>query len=293
MPAHSFGLSVADVDAKLRTWRQGDLLFGTELPFVTFAHPLLPLTAVSRDVVQDRDDDSTTTAVDVLSDELGYAIVSQSCDLIRTCADRPYVELAPLVRVDASKLAQAQRGRSERYAPHSLVAGESLVVDLDRIMVVEKPVLAALAPHNRRTGLTDGERRRFAQALARKRGRFAFPDDFVAGIRKLRDHIVAKHGKDSALGGFLAAVTEIRVYCPDWTATEPKVTLLFMFDEEAQIPGDGRKHADALKTKFTPTGVFQELAVKVASFETMSAARYRNSDLLELDFLSQAGRAND
>ena len=280
-------MCAAEVDLCLKTWRQGDLLIGADLPFVTFAHRDLPLTEVSKDTVAE--DGADTMVIDVLSDEPGYAITSQSCDLVRSCNDRPYVEIAPLVPVDPATMLLVQRGKVERFAPHPLLGEKGLVVDLDRVMVVEKPVLACLDPGVRLVGLSsDDERRRFAGTLARKRGRFAFPDDFVAAVRRLRDHIVSKHAKNSPLGGFLASVAEIRMFCPDWRAEEPEVTMLFLFDEQHQIPADAKKHADDLAGRFTPTGAFKKLKVQVASFETMSAARYRASDLLELDFLSQA-----
>lgn len=271
----------------MKTWRQGDLLFGADLPFVTFAHRHLPMTEVSKSTVAD--DHAESMVVDVLSDEVGYVITSQSCDLVRSCSDRPYVEIAPLIPVDSATILLVQRGKVERYACHPLLGDRGLVVDLDRVMVVEKPVLADLDPDLRQAGLSsDDERRRFAGALARKRGRFAFPDDFVTAVRRLRDHIISKHAKNSPLGGFLANVAEIRMFCPDWRADEPQVTMLFLFEEEHQIPADAKKHADDLAARFIPTGAFKKLKVQVAAFETMSAARYRASDLLELDFLSQA-----
>jgi hypothetical protein len=286
-PAAEQALCAAEVNRRLKQWRQGDLLIGVDLPFVTFAHRDLPLTAISSETIANDDDGGAI--VDVLSDEPGYCIISQSCDLVRGCCDRPYVELAPLVPVDPATMQLVQKGRVEKYAPHPLLAEQGLVVDLDRVMVVEKPVLADLDPGCRQAGLQkDDERRRFAATLARKRGRFAFPDDFVAGMRRLRDHIVSKHAKNSPLGGFLEALAEIRMFCPDWSAAEPDVTMLLVFDEGHQIPADAKKHADDLAGRFTPTGVFKKLAVQVAAFETMSAARYRASDLLELDFLSQA-----
>lgn len=278
---------MGEVDSRLKQWRQGDILIGADLPFVTFALRELPMTEASKETVAE--DDRAEAIIDIVSDELGYAITSQSCDLVRGCSDRPYVEIAPLVEVDQATMQLVQRGRVERYVPHPLVADRGLVVDLDRVMVVEKPVLAALDPACRQAGLSnDDERRRFAATLARKRGRFAFPDDFVAAIRRIRDHIVSKHAKNSPLGGFLANVAEIRMFCPDWSAAEPQVTMLFLFDEEQQIPADAKKHAADLTGRFTPTGAFKHLAVQVAAFETMSAARYRASDLVELDFLSQA-----
>ncbi len=78
-------------------------------------------------------------------------------------------------------------------------------------MVVEKPLLAAFPAEAREAGCpTEADGRRFAAALARKHARFAFPDDFNAGMKRVANQIVSRHGKDSDMGGFLEAVQEIR-----------------------------------------------------------------------------------
>src|SRR6266478_10170973 len=78
------------------------------------------------------------------------------------------------------------------------------------------------------TNAPDGERATFADALARKRRRFAFPDGFNAGLRRFRDRIKRVEGKVTPDGGLLVALDEIRVQAsPNWDAA--KVTVFFWF----------------------------------------------------------------
>lgn len=91
-------------------------------------------------------------------------------------------------------------------------------------MTVEKGVVAQW---NRVSGCsTDKERRALGQALARKRNRFAFPDDFTELSRKLQNRMRDKHNKSSIEGDALRALCEIRVRAsPSWNA--PKIGLMF------------------------------------------------------------------
>jgi len=78
--------------------------------------------------------------------------------------------------VSEEDLHDVQRGRQPRFVYVPALAAQRLVGDLDRVMTVEK---AMLRGWSRTVGcVTDEERRDFAQAVARKRRRFAFPDDF-------------------------------------------------------------------------------------------------------------------
>ncbi|WP_150131220.1 hypothetical protein [Sphingobium yanoikuyae] len=275
-------MDMAAVDAALASWRQGDILIDVDIPFVTFGHAGLPLT---RDVEIDVGEDPL---VDLLTDEPGYVIISQTCDIVRSAQARPYVEISPLVEVSGEDLVNVRAGRMPRYAAIPATAGRRLVADLDRTMVVEKPLLAALPNVARMVGCpTDGDTRRLAQALARKHARFAFPDDFSIAMRPVTKQIVARHGKLSPIGGFLNRVTDIRALSPNWNAPEPEVTLLFLFDTIEDIPADADEHIGVLIEKFAPTGAFTAIGGQSASLETMTAARYLASDSLDFDRLSE------
>src|SRR5690606_14455031 len=129
---------------------------------------------------------------------LGLVVITQTCDIVRSCTERPYVEVCPLVEVDDDRLREVQRGRRPAYGFVPLVADRKLVADLDRVMTVEKPVVAGW---ERTPGWgTDAEARSFALALARKRVRFAFPDDFTSLVRKLQKRLEEKHDRESVEG---------------------------------------------------------------------------------------------
>jgi hypothetical protein len=209
-------LSIASVDSALASWRQGDCVLGEHW----FAHRLegsFPVTDAGR-AAADAGADLAERQVP------GFVVVTQTCDIVRSCAERPYVEICPLVEVDDRKLHEIQRGHRPAYGFLALIASRKLVADLDRVMTVEKPVVACW---KRTPGWgTDVEARHFVQALARKRVRFAFPDDFTVFVRKLLKRLEEKHDRDSIEGRALRGLREIRVNAaPSWDHTPCAVTL--------------------------------------------------------------------
>lgn len=92
----------------------------------------------------------------------GLAVLTQTCDLMpRPGRDRPFVALAPLVKLPAAEQSQASRGRMPRYAPLPSFGNGSFYVDLDRITTVETGILLL---HEIEPGLTtDAERNDFAR----------------------------------------------------------------------------------------------------------------------------------
>ncbi len=212
-PGDQKGEEIQRVDRALRVWRQGDCVLSDHWFVHRFA-PGSPLTLEATTVAADPEAagiDLTESAV------LGLMIASQSCDLVRTCAERAFVEVCPLVEVSEEQLREIERGRRPQYAFVPGVAERQLVADLDRVMTLEKPLVAGW---ERTPGCReDAERRRLALALARKRVRFAFPDDFIDLVKKLQERLQQKHGKESEEGLSLRALREIRVRAaPAWDA---------------------------------------------------------------------------
>jgi hypothetical protein len=206
------------IDATLQKWCQGDCVLGEQW-FVHRFNVQCPLTDASKDVL-DRDNDL------VESEVVGFAVVTQTCDIVRSCSSRPFLEVVPLVKVDKQRLQDIQRERRPQYAFIPNLAEECLVADLDRVMAIEKAVVLGwqrIAGCN-----TDEEIRTLGQALARKRSRFAFPDDFTAFAKKLQSRLQEKHDKASAEGEALRALREIRVRAsPSWDSH--KIDLMFWF----------------------------------------------------------------
>lgn len=269
----------AEIDRALGVWRQGDCVLG-EVSFVHRLDPSLAVTDVGRAVQE--------TGADLVETEVaGLVIVTQSCDIVRSCTERPYVEVCPLVEVAPDAMREIERGRRPAYAFLPVLAERGLVADLDRVMTVEKPVVAKW---RRIAGLSsDVEARAFALALARKRVRFAFPDDFAALAKNLQNRLVNKHDKDSVEGCALRALREIRVQAaPSWN--DNSVTLIFWFvrrDEDIDFDGKSwSTFVDRWLGLIPQAGRFTKVFGQVTTLEDLTAEDYVNSDPLDLDHLS-------
>jgi hypothetical protein len=273
------------LDAALQGWQQGDVVLGQTvfLHLADLRNPLTPETAA------EEAEESPTEGMElaaITTQVHGIVAVSQTCDIVRPCAERPFVELAPLVEVSEADLNAIKSGRFVRYAALPGLEEQPLVVDLERTMTVEKSVLLGLQVI--RGVRTDGEARTFAEALARKRSRFAFPDDFRPVIERFRRRIIEKHGKQSPEGDALRTLQEIRVQAsPSWDATA--VSLFFWFIRE---PVDD-KHAwptllDTWLKLISATGRYVSINGGVATLDDMTARDYVVSDRLDLDHLSSA-----
>jgi hypothetical protein len=161
---------IPEIDSALSKWSQGDCTIGDDCWFVARFDPKRPLKPSSQDVAAaNAEADLAESAVS------GFVVVTQTCDLVRSCADRAFLEISPLVEVDAEMLAEIKRLKRPNYAYITGVADLFLVADLDRVMTVEK---AVVAKWERIKGCpSDADTRALAEALSRKRSRFAFPID--------------------------------------------------------------------------------------------------------------------
>lgn len=273
--------SFADVDDAMSSWRQGDCTLGEQW----FAYRILP----ERPLTENSHRAVSQDASAYLPEEkvLGFAVLTQTCDVVRTCTARPYVEVCPLVEVDEHVMSLTERGEHRRYAYIPMMASRNLVADLDRTMTVEKPVVAQW---ERMPGWsTDAEIRAFAETLTRKRSRFAFPDDFTALAGKLQKRLREKHDKGTPEGDALRALREVRIQAsPSWD--EPSVTLTFWFiRRDDDLDHQGKDWSIWLESwlQLVPTsGRFTKVQGQVFALEDLTAADYVGSDRLDLDHLS-------
>lgn len=274
------GASKADIDRILQAWRQGDCTLEPQW-FVHKVDPANPLTRAGSAAAQQGAE---------LAEEqvIGVVVVSQTCDIVRGCQERPYVEICPLVRVSAEALQQIERGRRPAYGFLPQLADQHLAADLDRTMTIEKSLLTRWM---RTPGCdSDDEFRAFAQALARKRARFAFPDDFTIWVKKLQERLVDKHDRNSAEGQALRALREVRVQAaPSWDSAA--VDIMFFFirrDTDSDFEGTPWQHFLDAWLKLVPaTGRFTAHG-QISSLEELTAFDYVHSDRLDLDHLSLA-----
>lgn len=267
------------VDEVLEVWRQGDCVLGE--------HWFLFRTDARRPLTEDAvvaADATTDTAESIV---FGLAVISQTCDVVRRCSERPFVEVCPLVEVARSVIQEVRRGRRPNYAFIPSLADRLLVADLDRVMTVEK---SAVAGWERVEGSrTDGDARRLSLALARKRARTAFPDDFVAFAHPLVKRMSSKHDKDSDEGRALRSLREIRIRAaPSWDADEVHLTLWFVRDEdEPAFEGKGWEHyCEAWLGRVPSGGRFTRVEGVVQTLDDLTAREYVESDPLDLDYLS-------
>lgn len=270
----------AAIDGALREWRQGDCVLG-EHHFLFRLDVQTPLT-----------EEATRAAVEGVdageAEVRGFMVATQSCDIVRSCRERPFVEVCPLVQVEQDVLSEIRRARRPVYAYVPGVADKRLVADLDRVMTVEK---AVVAKWDRIQGCTtDDERRRLALSLARKRVRVAFPDDFVQFGQPLMKRMSSKHDRNSDEGRALRALREVRVRAaPSWDAEKVELTFYFIRDEsEPDFEGTGWDDwLEGWLERVSRQGRFISVDGLVSTLEDLTAKQYVESDPLDLDYLSQ------
>ena len=269
----------AHVDEALETWRQADCVLGGHR-FLFRLDTEAPLTEPAAVAASDHADTAE-------EDVRGFTIVTQTCDILRGCRERPFVQVSPLVEVNALTLHEIERGRRPRYAFVPALADRNLVADLDRVMTVEK---ALLAGWTRVAGVRhESEARRFRFALTRHRARPAFPDDFVQLIAELTRRISAKHDAQSDEGRALRTLREIRIRAePSWSAEEIRVMFWFIRDEGApSFEGKSwNSYREHWLRRVPPAGRFKSIDGVVQTLDDLTARDYVESDPLDFDHLS-------
>ncbi len=264
----------------LKDWRQGDCVLG-DFGFVYRFDPEAPITIDANTNLDEGDDIDLVEAV-----VEGLMVVSQTCDIVRNCKERPFLEVCPLVEVEPSNLKEIERCRRPQYAYVPGVSNHNLVADLDRIMTIEKGMILKW---KRIVGCcTDIEFRNLSQALARKRLRVAFPDDFVKLAGKLQVRIKEKHDKNSDEGRDLRSLREIRVQAaPSWDAESVEIMLYFIRESGSEALSDWSEQLEKWKNMIPPCGRFKEVNGIVTTLADLTAQDYVSSDPLDLDHLSE------
>jgi hypothetical protein len=282
-------LDEAQIDAALDQWRQGDAVLGANIDFLHMADLACPLTPAAKALVAELNSNAepvpegptplTDPAVE------GYVVLTQTCDLVRKCKDRPFAEVCPLIRASTPEFYdQVRKSRRPSFAAVPGVSDKQLIADLDRVMTLEKSLIARWT---RVPGCaSDTEAQDFARALRRRAARFAFPDDFEKAAGPLQDRIISKHDKQSAEGAHLRALREIRVRAsPSWDAPLVRVGYLFIKEADPDDPAWDR-WSDAWTALFDESGRFKLDYPIVARLEDITARDYVESVRLDFDRLS-------
>ncbi len=292
------GLSAADEEATdelITVWRQGDVTLDGGLQFwhladMSFPHSCASIQTAEKYAADGMEIEPGPTAL--FEEVAGLVVLSQTCDIVRSCRQRPFLEVAPLVPVDATMLEEIRRLKRPGFAYVPAMADRLMVADVDRTMTIEK---ALARGWTRIEGCrTDAERRDFALALSRKRSRFAFPDDFQEATTAFHKHLAEKASKQTDEGAHIDALSEIRVRAaPSWEADE--VHLTFWFIKEADPEGaktvDWPTWIDKWMKLIGNKGRFRLEQPTACRLEGMTARDYTDSDRLDLDRASVPRRS--
>lgn len=278
------------IDEALQAWRQGDVSLDAGLEFLHCADLTRPHSPASRQLAETMAESGELIeagATPVLDEGVsGMVMLSQTCDVVRGCRDRPFVEVAPLIEVSEQFLEDVRRLKRPAFAYVPATAGSRLVADLDRSMTVEKAIVAGWT---RTPGWQDdNELRDFALALARKRSRFAFPDDFIDAARDLQKRLTDKHNKNTDEGAHLQALREIRVRAaPSWADAQVHLSWWFIKDDDPDsVVVNWPKFLDEWMSRFDQTGRFDLGTYIACRLEDITARDYVESERLDLDSLS-------
>ena len=212
-------------------------------------------------------------------------VLSQTCDVVREAAVRPFVSVARQIRLAGSDAEEAGRGRRPRYAAVP-AAGPDAFADLDSVCSIEKSVLSRV---DRIEGLRDdGERRHFSATVSRHFGRFAFPDDLTSTMGPMIKHVRRSHGKDSLQGRAYQLLEEIRVTAtPRWDAAQVDVFVIFApptrIEAELLMAGaEWDSTVDGWLERAVPTGVIRNVEGAMIPLDELSVREYLDTDRLEL-----------
>ena len=277
------------VDKALSAWRQGDVSLDVGLGFLHLADLSRPHSPASRQAAASLAEAGEVIEAEptpVLDTVRGMAMLGQTCDVIRRCQDRPFVEVAPLIERPGREIEEVRRLKRPAFAYVPAMAEDRLVAGLDRTMTVEK---ALVAGWTRTPGWeTDDERRGFALALARKRARPALPDDFVAAAQDFQFRLVDKHDKKTPEGAHLRSLREIRVRAaPSWDDDSVHLAWWFIKDSDPEAAdADWPTFLDEWLSLFDRSGRFRLDTPIACRLEDMTARDYVESDFLDLDRLS-------
>lgn len=219
----------------------------------------------------------------------GIVVLSQTCDVVR--ADDPLgpVIVAPLTKVTDELWKATKRGMRPRYATVPALAADEIVADLGRAFTITKQLLANL---RRTPGFTDEvDAGRFALAIERMFGRFAFPDGFNETVRRLRDRIFRTHSNPhSKTGAVYKSVREIRVKAaPSWDHPDAEIAFIFVLEDDLKPDvQDIRSELDSEVTRMTLPGNLRWSNPRfvIDSLDSLSARDIIESQPLDLQIVS-------
>lgn len=205
----------------------------------------------------------------------GLAVVSQSCDAAQP--SRKEIQVAPVVELADDVADLARGGKRIAYAALPKV-GPNFFADLTQIYTVPKCTLVDVG---RQRGVeTDVQVRRYAGTLARRFGRFAFPNEVIECMEPLKKALASKASKEnSPLGRVLSSVYGIRMLASQpngWQKTPHDLTLIVLLNPDARPVDDLPDEPKGLKSGVSKGGKVSELKVaeKILNSATTDDERF-------------------
>lgn len=270
-------------EGRLVEWQQGD--FSLECGDFLF-----------RDCAEEEEAGEDPSEIVLDSSVEGFAVISQTCEIVRDAEQVPYVTVCPLIQIDDAHVQNIEKGQAPRYG---ILPGapNGLFVDFSRTMSVSKSLLTTWKRH--RGCLDDKDLVRLAKSIEIFFGRFAFPDDFVACVSKFRRSIVGKYGKEqSNFGKAVRSIRELRVLpSPSWIGGD-QISIMFIVilevesDRELKSVEEIRDEIEPKlrEIEWTPAYIWGDPDVYFTTLGDISAAEYLNTYPLDVNALSFAKR---
>ena len=204
-------------DESLQDWRQGD--FAVDVGGFLFAG-----------VAECGDAFEAEEHVDGI---VGLVVISQTCDIVRKTGGRHFIAVCPLIKVHAGELSAIKKGRRP-YLTDVENTDEMVFADLRRIMSIDKAVVCRW---ERQSGFkAEVSRVRFAAALERKFGQFAFPDEFDRALKTFRERVWSRHNKIQSKPGMVyRSLAQIRFRSdPDWSTEKRTISVVAIMHEKQE-----------------------------------------------------------
>ncbi len=107
------------IDQALQVWRQGDVSLDAGLEFLHFAdlsRPHSPASVQVADAVANDGAAIEAGATPVLDEVRGVVMLTQTCDVVRGCRARPFLEIAPLIEVPEPWVEEIRRLKRPAFA---------------------------------------------------------------------------------------------------------------------------------------------------------------------------------
>lgn len=247
-------------------WRQGDvILMADPLPYTYY-------NVSATGELQSIDDDV-----------LGYAVVTQSCDLVQS--NKPNVQFAMIRKAkDNNEYSSIKANRLPRYIALPAFKEQQLVVDLQNIMTAQKEVLPLFLGHKQSGLLSDFDRVPFANAIARNYGRPGLPNDFADAFLPVKNHLQSIRKNKDEEGEFFQKIDQIRVTAkPGWES--PVINLTFHF-YHGSVGRNFSAITNAWTDKFIASEKYPRPVFIASRLDQVSAKVYTDGEELDLEYMS-------